>query len=65
MHPVNMHVLLISDMHRNKAKRGLDMDFDGTVALSAIDAAAASGSALDECHNPVVYVSTAHSSTTI
>jgi hypothetical protein len=28
MHPVNMHVLLIDDMHRRKTKRGVGMDFD-------------------------------------
>jgi hypothetical protein len=28
MHPLNRHVQLIDDMRRNKANRGLDMDFD-------------------------------------
>ena len=37
----------------------------GTVALSAIDADPASGSALDGCRNPVLHVSTEHFSTKI
>ena len=41
------------------------MGWKGTVALSAIDANPASGSALDGCRNPVFHVSTEHFSTRI
>ena len=44
---------------------GAHLTQNGTVALSAIDADPASGSALDGCRNPVFHVATEHFSTRI
>jgi hypothetical protein len=60
---VGVNHLRLSDPSNRPGQRSRDSG--GTVALSAIDADPASGSALDGCRNPVFHVSTEYFSTRI